>query len=427
MTRSLDWFLVGVLLLTTIFYVYVTAKSSSAPRGAPALSPGSARLAATQRMDLSRIAPMVWDDLEGAYMVTLMVGAGAVQLVLDTGSSQLSVKGAGCQWRSCTQAGGCSVTACPCGLNDDGSARSDCSEHYYQPSGPRLAPGEAGAGTSTQMTYGSQTDTVQHYLDTIRVPQLSSALTCPMLTRAPSIRELGAPAVLNDEIGVDLVVHRVSHIEGTSSSNLLGLARPNGGSVEHGRDVVLDKLLDKQQVWSTLLFPEGGWLALGPLPCFPGHEMPMERPAAFSNFLTSFYIVKVVGIQVGPSWSALARVKNAPKFCVIDTGTTATYGSPALGAGMAAAGYVENQSVMRLQLGTGSSPVTLDYSAEQLRDPDYPGQSVLEVLPGRTLDDYTQIFPDRDGGTLLLGAVMMRGCCWKFDLKRRKIGVADLR
>ena len=438
MSQTGNWGLVVLLVFATLSYAYVTVKA--APIHPQLQHPQSQhtdnnnrrlRVKLDAKPPLPPLAPMWWDPAEGAYMVVLVVGAGVVELVLDTGSSQLSVKGTGCEWRTCTPLG-CAVTSCPCGLGADGTPRTDCTEHYYQPLGHRLAPGEQGAGTSTQMTYGSQTDTVSHYLDTVHVPMPSSSiLTCDMLHTAPS------PVALRDVAGNEnewlrvgkLVVHRVSYIEGTSSSNLLGLARPNGGTTEHGANVVLDELLDPvKRTWSAVLQPTGGWLALGTLPCFTTpHYIPLLTPRPFANFLTSFYIVNLVSMSVGPSPDALTRLRDVPKYCVIDTGTTATYGSTQLGDALDAAGYVENRSVVQLKLGSASSPLTLTYTPDQLRDPDYPTQGIIEAWPGRTLDDYSQIFPDRDGGVLLLGAVMMYGFYWEFDLRRARVGVTDLR
>jgi len=429
MTESLDWFLVLLLLLSTLAYTSVVGKSAThrAPP-LPHARPGS-RLAISP---LPKIAPMWWDNSEGAYMVVLVVGAGVVELVLDTGSSKLSVKGAGCEWRSCTPLG-CAVTACPCGFGADGTARTECTEHYYQPTGPRLAPGERGAGLSTTMTYGSQTDTVEHYMDRVAVPVASAALTCAHLANAPSpgvlVEILGSGASDASRLHVgDLVVHRVSHIEGTSSSNMVGLARPGNGNREHGARVVLDDMMTESKIWSIVLRETGGWLALGALPCFPTpHYIPMMKPPSFTNFLTSFYVVSVVSIAVGPSLTALKKLRNIPRYCVIDTGTTSTFGSTLLGEALDAAGYNENGSVLQLKLGAMLAPLTLNYTPSQLRDPDYPSQGIVEAWPGRTLDDYSLIFPDRDGGVLLMGAVMMSGFYWEFDLNKRRIGVTDLR
>lgn len=438
MSQSLNWFLICILLVAAAAYSFVTIKSATTTP-----SPGShvgttIRAPFRHRMHthhtvLPAVAPMWWDTLEGAYMVVLVVGAGVVELVLDSGSSQLSVKGTGCEWRSCTPLG-CAITSCPCGIDSDGKPRTDCTEHYYKPSGPRLAPGERGAGLSTEMTYGSQTDTIQHYLDSVHMPVSAGALTCEQMHHAPTPAALTQVLAKDTDANVsrvrvgELVVHRVSHIDGTSSSNLLGMARPNGGNVQHGTRVVLDDLLSKSQIWSVMLHPTGGWLSLDAMPCFDTpHYIPLRIPSTFKNFLTTFYIVNVLSISVGPSFEQMTQVKNPPQYCVIDTGTTNTYGSTLLGAALDQAGYVETRSVLQLRLGSTSAPLELNYTSAQLKDPDYPDQDVIEAWAGRTLDDYSSIFPDRDGGVLLLGAVMMFGMYWEFDLNKKRIGVTDLR
>jgi hypothetical protein len=257
----------------------------------------------------------------------------------------------------------------------------------------------------TTMKYGSQTDTVSHYMDTVHIPLPLSPVSCESLATAP-------PATVTEKSRVqigELVVHRVSHIEGTSSSNLLGFARPH---VKKNRDgaSVLDKLLDSTQTWSAVMYPAGGWLALGALPCYRAHYIPLLSPRAFTNFLTRFYIVNVLSIAVGPSMDVLTPLAYVPRYCLIDTGTTGTYGSPKLGTALDASGYT-TQSVVQLKLGSAMSPLTLSYTA----------------WPGRTLDDYTQLFPDAEGGVLLLGAVMMFGFYWEFDLSQDRVGVQDLR
>jgi len=377
---------------------------------------------------------MWWDEGEGAYMVILVVGGGVVELVLDTGSSQLSVKGQGCMWRNCEDGDKCTMTKCPCGTSVPLEA---CEEHYYQPTGRRLMPGETTgggmlAGVSTKMKYGSQTDTIEHYLDTVAVPvgshtgdDVCTALLQPpnvnMFESSPSTRYVG-----------ELIVHRVSHIEGTTTSNLLGLARPNGGNAEHGSHVVLDRLFDAsgEKVWSMVLYPRGGWLGVGALSCFASspqlQRIPLIQPDFFKHFLTSFYVVNVHGIEVGRSFSQLTSVKNIPKYCVIDTGTTSTYGSVRLGTSLSRAGYIPHKSVFRLHLGTpNTSILTLDYTAPQLVDAS--GDTILNVWPGQTLDDYDVIFPNSKGGVLLLGVLMMTNMYWEFDLNTKTIGVSDLR
>ena len=384
---------------------------------------GGVRLATAPSLPL--MAPMRWDDEEGAYMVSLTVGLGSVELVLDTGSSQLSVKGNGCQWRQC-DGQGCSLVSCPCGQDVDGNVRTDCSNHYYQPSGARIQPGELGAGMNTVMTYGSQVDTIEHYMDTVSLHLAPSNMTCKdLLSRVPPSSTKSSPATSQRPV----IVHRVLHIDGSSSSNLLGLSRPNKGTVEHGSKVLLDALLGGSKVWGVVLMGDSGWLVFGALPCFasPPHYIPLVQPREFSGFLTSFYIVEVESVWVGPDASNLRAIASPPRWCIVDTGTTFTYGSPSFGASLDAAGYVESGSVLRLRLGTKKNPpVELTYTPQQLADPDFPQHSIIQAWRGRTLDDYDSIFPPGAGGVILLGALMMNNHYWEFDLGKQRVGVTPV-
>lgn len=348
--------------------------------------------------------PMWWDKTEGAYMVRLNVGRGSVEFVFDTGSSQLSAKGEGCQWTTCSDGNKCKTRACPCG-----PGRRNCSDHYYQPAGEALQPGERGAGMSTLLIYGSQSDTVSHWWDSVSIPDVN--VTCTGLKGGYKSRGDGQPV----EMG-QMVVHKVSHISGTSSSNLLGMAKPNGGTV-------LDSFFSGGPCcWSMAIKPKGGWLALGPMPCFPSPKyVPLVTPRDFSGYVTQFYIVPIREVMVGPSQTSLIRVKNVPKYCLLDTGTTLTYGPVWFGQSLHRAGYQGRTSHFQITLGDKKNSVTLTYTADQIRDPDYPDSSVLQVDEGRTLDDFDQLFPG--GSALLFGVLMMRNLYWEFDVANSRLGV----
>ena len=376
-----------------------------------------------QKTGMPPIAPLWWDDEEGAYMIQMRVGQGDVEFVLDTGSSQLSAKGHGCQWTNC---GGdsCNTKACPCGVDASGKERTDCSLHYYKPAGRALKPGEGGAGMSTVLTYGSQEDTVSHYYDIVALPHVT--MPCQEL-------EMNTPrsAMKTSEyhsLG-NVVVHRVSHIEGTSSSNLLGLACPSHNeSTDAGSHVVLQKLFGGYDAqWSIIIRPTGGWWAMGSLPCFPNTKyMPLVNPPEFNQFVTKFYIVPIRSIAVGFNQHSLKTLSRAdtPKFCLIDTGTTLTYGSPRLGAALKKKRWDERKSYFQIELGDKKNHVTITYSPAQMRDPDYPDSSVLQAEHGRTLDDFDTIFPA--GTCLLFGIFMMRNCYWEFDLAQERVGIQEL-
>ena len=110
-----EWGLISILLAATLAFSVIASKSY--PRTRPTVN----RNVRLSRPALPPIAPMRWDDYEGAYMASLVVGIGVVELVLDTGSSQLSVKGPNCTWRHCGDTG-CSVSACPCGFLEGGTS-----------------------------------------------------------------------------------------------------------------------------------------------------------------------------------------------------------------------------------------------------------------------------------------------------------------
>jgi hypothetical protein len=181
------------------------------------------------------------------------------------------------------------------------------------------------------------------------------------------------------------------------------------------------------RVWSLVLRKQGGWLAIGSLDtCFRAVKYaPLIDPGIFRSFVTRFYIVDIVSMEVGPSLSTLVRVrKNEPRFCLIDTGTTYTYGSVSLGASLATLGYVETRWCVRFTLGRKSDPIVLTYAAEELVDRDFPTSSVMQCTEGKTLPDFDRLFPTPN--VVLFGALMMQNRYWEFDLVRKRVGVQAL-
>ncbi len=381
----------------------------------------------TTTSSLPPVVPLRWDVIEGAYMIGLQIGNGRVELVLDTGSSNISAKGADCKWTTCSTEGddgSCTTQACPCGVDEaTGKPRTDCGSHVYRPGGRFLKPHENGVNTQTQLSYGSQQDTVEHYLDSVRIPYAPSFVQCDALaTLDPkNVPEDAGKVLVRDNV----LVHRVTHTKGTSTSNLFGLAMPSRSG-----PVVLDTLYpDKStpMVWSILLRPQFGWWAMGPLPCFnKAMYMPLLDPVAFHAFVTRFYVVQLLYVEVGPTLDTLRRVARAktPKYCVVDTGTTYTYSAPSFGAALDKLGYDERTWFVRLALGDSRAPVVLTYDAHALKDPETPSASVLQVSKGRTLDNFTELFPGVD--LLLLGAIMMQHCYWEFDIPGKRVGVQPL-
>lgn len=373
---------------------------------------GGIRLAQTQQIEAT---PLTWDDDEGAWMITMQLGNSSVQLVLDSGSGQISAKGKHCKFTTC-EGDSCTTQKCPCGKNSDGSSRKNCSAHSYTPSGQRLDPGQNGAGLDTVLSFGTQQDSVTHYKETVSL-ELAS-LSCSDLMTTP---QTAHPHVTHmHTLPEDIVVHLIHAIKGTSSSNICGMSRPTPTGVP----VVLSYMLAgaPAHTWSVILHERGGWFAIGAFSaCFVPAYCPLVWPPSFSNFHTRFYVVRLKALQVGGVGAAPFRtlsVQDTPQFVVLDTGTTCTYAPPELGGKLRAIDWREQHSSMRLVLENG---VELTYNTQQLKDPDDPGRSVFNCDPHTTLEDFDNIFAVP---TILLGAVMMRDMYWEYDLDNERVGIA---
>lgn len=415
--------LVGAVLLIVAIVLIMDAIGGSGCQGkkrrqeAPT-AVRSSRLALGGE-EMPPLAPLTWSDAEGAFMIQLSIGSGQVYLVLDTGSSQVSAKVDGCEWTQCPESGDCSVQACPCD-------KGDCTLEYYRPSHASSALVNAGTyGYSTTMKYGSQEDTVSHAVDRVTIPKV--AATCNQLLSGGAARF--SRGRMDEGVSADMVIHKVHRIKGTSTSNMFGLARPElAGGDSKQPAAVLDKLFDgtSQKVWSLLLYYKTGWWALGRIPCFAPTYVPLVQPRAFSQFVTKFYVLPVIAIEAGPTVELMRPIASSkcPKYCVVDTGTTYTYGSERLGSSLDKLGYDERTWFVRFVLGEGKQVVELLFTPEQLRDPDIPGSSVLQCWTGRTLDGFDGMFSGAN--VLLWGAYMMRNMYWEFDVGRHRVGVAPL-
>jgi hypothetical protein len=390
-----------------------------------------------------RLAPLRWDSEEGAFMISLRLGAGPspVEFVLDSGSGSLSAKGPGCKWTSCGGGGGgsegggaCTVRQCPCVSDRSGKG---CAASRYVPRGQRLAPGEQGAGADTVVQFGSQEDTVTHFMEEVHMPFVPMEGCAGVRNRQRRHVSGRGAADSHTHVISGLVVHQVHAIRGSSTSNIMGLSLPTPGNTQ----VVLNRLTD---VWCVVLYERHGWFAPHSLAaCFPATRyMQLTWPRELAGFRTRFYVVQLLVLEVRPGGgggggggrddddeTAWLPVPDAPTLVIFDTGTTCCYTEPGLGARMReASGYCPRTSGLRLTLrgaGLGAQPVHITYTAQELRDTEAPDE-----LPGflcdpeTTLEGYAAIF----GGArvLLLGAGAMRNRYWEHDLSRGRLGVCNL-
>ena len=375
---------------------------------------------------LPPLAPLWWDVEEGAYVLQLRIGQSTIELVLDSGSGQITAKGDDCQWIVCegTQSGECETKACGCGTDRHGNVRTECGIHRYKPSGIRLNPGERGAGNYTTLSYGSQENHITHYMEHLKMEQLH--LRCADVpTTAPPEHLEGGDKML--DLG-EVIVHSAHRIEGTSNSNIMGLSMPSKD--KQGDKVVIDHLFKngKPAIWSVVFRKKSGWWALGPLSCFKNISyVPLLDPPEFRSFLTKFYIIQLSGVWVGTNPNALHKVdeKRTPKYCIVDTGTTYTYGPTSLGEAMLEKGWNDQTNCIRFDFGPPDHLASLTFSPEQHKDPDgvyaQAGESVISVTPGKTLDDFEEIFGNTP--VLMLGATLMCDAYWEHDVHNMRLGI----
>jgi hypothetical protein len=143
------------------------------------------------------------------------------------------------------------------------------------------------------------------------------------------------------------------------------------------------------------------------------------------SFVSRFYTVRLLTLRAGPTLNTMVAVSGAPKYAVLDTGTTYTYGHVELGHALDKAGYDEQTWYIQLLLGERSRPVTLTYSPRQMADPEVPHASVLQVTRGRTLDSFHDLFGGNN--VLLMGAYMMRDKYWEFDVGKNSVSVESVK
>jgi hypothetical protein len=342
--------------------------------------------------------PMIWDEEEGAYLITLNLDGNWVPLVFDTGSSHISAKGLNCEWKKCDDSGSCTVTSCP-------------KTASYIPRGPQVSIDQQ---TRSLLEYGSQKSSVTHHVEPFAL--LDLRVSCSDLVKAGKFRSvqeflgklfpLGAPTVM---FGPTLLFNIYS-IEGTTTSNIFGLAQNN----ETESPSVLQALYpgEEEQVWSLACYSKHAMFSLGALRCYGTPKfVPLLQPSSFKRFLTTFYIVKLHSILVRGGKSV--KKSALPKFVVLDTGTTYTYCNSTLAAGLKEAGYQAGRSAVDLVLGSSVNQATLHYEPFALQN------AFLSDLP--ELDTMFNSVP-----VLLMGVEQMFNFYFEYNLTQQMLGICSL-
>jgi len=347
--------------------------------------------------------PMTWDEDEGGYMIIIRVSNEWVDLVFDSGSSHISAKGLNCQWKQCDDSGNCTLSSCP-------------KTSAFIPRGPQVSLNKQ---ASSLLEYGSQKSSVTHHIETFSLldlhPNCADFMRAGNFQTVPEFLEklypLGAPTVT---FGPTLL-YNIYQLEGSTTSNIFGVAQDNEGHRESVLDAFFPDSLKVQKVWSLACKPSHALFSLGPLRCYgTPNFVPLLLPSAFKKFLTIFYTVRLREVRVvNGSQSKSVKKSALPKFVVLDTGTTYTYCNSALASGLAAAGYNRPSSSVELILGSGVNNVTLRYSPDRLQN------AFLTDLP--EIDTMFSNVP-----VLLLGIEQMFHFYFEYNLSTQMLGFLDI-
>jgi hypothetical protein len=369
------------------------------------------------------VIPIFWDKEEGAFMLEIKVGRNWVTLVVDTGSSHMSAKGLNCKWKQCN-GDICKEMECPC---NEKLRFEQCNNTKFEPSGPQIAidlNGDGSVTSESKLMYGSQQSLVTHYWEPFEIYQLH--LNCEQIVMKSDfdhsrqiLEELHPNGLPLLKFG-PTIVHLIHEIEGSTTSNIFGLAR----GTESGDTVLLNSIFGKlAPVWSMFTLAErSGFIAFGSLRCFgePTY-VPLVLPEEFEYFLTKFYIVPVVAVYVDDK---KIPESGTPRFLITDTGTTNSYGSSRFGKSLELASWKEGKSTISFVIGDNINNYVLKYTPEDYKDPEGHYLSTINLTKTRTLENFDQIF--KGVNVFLMGARLMNNIYWEYDLLNNRLGIIQL-
>lgn len=316
-------------------------------------------------------APMWYDDFEQAYMILLTIGENDIALVFDTGSASLMVKDDRCVHRG---------QPCPLSKNPYRPSQHAISLH---PPDRRL----------DRTTFGSQTVYSRAYMDVVKMQG----------------RAYG-----------HVKVHSISRIEGTTTSNVMGMApyvmQASGERKSLADDLFRDK---KERAFTIDLIDDFGVVYFSRAstvdPEVRLHRAPIIVPPSFRDFSTRFYTIEFSNIRTdsGRVYDPKTR-GSVPRYLMIDTGTTHTYLPREFARTLVAEGWRNGTSSLVFNFPNGSQwclPASL-YN-------DEVGRSSLIGFGGPR-----NAFDEAFGNTraILVGAIAMRRTVWEHDLESMTMG-----
>lgn len=338
--------------------------------------------------------PIRWHSEDMGFVATVKVGNDLCFAVLDSGSSYLVVATRDCE---------------------------NCLDRHRSYDLANSTTAET-TGEVERIQYASLEVEAETVRDDI---VFAGVVGCQM----PNMRPSDAMDVLKPLRLPKALFHAAHEMEGTHS-NVLGLTHPD----RSGPNGFLSQLLDaaagpkpmraserltawlarrfgirnSRRMWGIECGTDGeGWWTIGETAACRSEHMQWTPLSTEFGFLGT-YVVDVESVYAGPSRETMTRIRSSatPEFLLIDTGTPMSYMTSSCSKSMEPA--VSSSYWIELRLRNG---VRLQYPPEATSEIRINDQVLDTVVGGHKK-------------VMLLGALMMRGLRWVFDIDRARVGIA---
>ena len=430
-------------------------RDASGVAGAAILGTGAPTI--LQQPAVANVIPLYWDAGVSEYIIRFTAGASTVTAAFDTGSAKL-------------------VLATAAGQSASGTYYDTVHGSPVSMSGVVGTGSSAAAGAPQQCTftqaYGTQTDTVAVFEDTVAFPRVQLQL-CTLCTASTTSAVAGAGATTPLSIPnfpVNGIVNGGTTV-GTPSVNVFGMSSvitstragtayllPSCQQVpEPQYEAALLQTLAAYYAaqpgkpdfcWSmmlgtppaaasTALRPQpAGFVVFGPLsvPCLRPQFTPAVAalPSATTPLTATpgrYYVVQVLSASIGPAGAAAATafvpLTGFPQFLLVDSGTTQVLLSSSAGAAQNATNINALNSIGADQVAriTLVNNVVIEYTKPMV---------TWEAASGGPAPVFAAMKPafaaelSSTSNVGILGSTGMRDLYVEFNLSRAQIGFAQV-
>jgi hypothetical protein len=261
---------------------------------------------------LSLVIPIAYSHEDQGFVARVRIGGSNVYVVLDSGSSGLTVASSQCIKEEL-------CTARDAGYDPDASPTSVKMDDHV-------------------VRYGSLKVDATRFRDTFAFRALQDLSRCASTP----------PALTNDsttgEVFLkDVELSAANQMDGTDS-NIVGLMMPTNGSKQTFLGAVYSQL-PIERSWAVSLGTNGlGWLVLGALPSDCAMRDPVYVPVSRDYTYLGAYVLDVVLMRAGKEGS-MHVMEDFPRHIILDTGTAETYVTARYVPAFERAGFVDAHGV----------------------------------------------------------------------------------